>query len=39
MGGLALKLEDLADDILCLVFVLCDIYTVLSVSRVRPRSY
>ncbi|KAJ7232918.1 hypothetical protein C8J57DRAFT_170718 [Mycena rebaudengoi] len=35
MGGLALKLEDFAEDILCLILVCCDIYTVLSVSRVN----
>ncbi|KAJ7270247.1 hypothetical protein C8J57DRAFT_305999, partial [Mycena rebaudengoi] len=33
--GLALKLEDLAEDILCLILVLCDIYTVLSLPRVN----
>ncbi|KAJ7270429.1 hypothetical protein C8J57DRAFT_1321804 [Mycena rebaudengoi] len=35
MDGLAWKLEDLADDILCLILVFCDIYTVLFVSRVN----
>jgi hypothetical protein len=39
MGDLALKLADLVEDILRRILMLCDIYTVLSVSQVSPQSF